>query len=81
MEGIIIVNKPQDWTSFDVVAKIRNLTKIKKNIGYLPENNPLYNDMPVIDYLYFVAELHDIPKTRTKDKILEMVNPKSMIKR
>ena len=25
--------------------------EIKKIIGYLPENNPLYLDMPVIDYL------------------------------
>ncbi|MDD4179165.1 MAG: tRNA pseudouridine(55) synthase TruB [Candidatus Margulisbacteria bacterium] len=25
MDGIIIVNKPKGWTSFDVVAKIRNL--------------------------------------------------------
>ena len=48
--------------------------EIKKNIGYLPENNPLYNDMPVIDYLYFVAKLNGIPKTGIKDKILEMVN-------
>ena len=25
--------------------------EIKRHIGYLPENNPLYHDMPVIDYL------------------------------
>ena len=30
MDGIIIVNKPEDWTSFDVCAKIRNLSKTKK---------------------------------------------------
>jgi ABC-2 type transport system ATP-binding protein len=24
---------------------------VKKSIGYLPENNPLYSEMPVIDYL------------------------------
>ncbi|MBN2215480.1 MAG: ATP-binding cassette domain-containing protein [Bacteroidales bacterium] len=51
-----------------------NPDEIKRNIGYLPENNPLYNDMPVIDYLYFVASLHRIPKEVIKDKILEMVN-------
>ena len=28
-----------------------NQDEIKKNIGYLPESNPLYPDMPVIDYL------------------------------
>ncbi len=51
-----------------------NPDAIKKNIGYLPENNPLYDDMPVVDYLHFVAELHGIPKSNIKDKILEMVN-------
>src|SRR5690625_2784519 len=27
--------------------------QIKRHIGYLPENNPLYLDMPVLDYLHF----------------------------
>lgn len=48
--------------------------EIKKNIGYLPENNPLYSEMPVIDYLKFVAELQGIEKSKVKDKILEMIN-------
>lgn len=30
----------------------------KKNIGYLPENNPLYQEMYVIEYLEFVGSLH-----------------------
>ena len=51
-----------------------NPEEIKKNIGYLPENNPLYNEMPVIDYLYFIAELHGIRKDLIKDRILEMIN-------
>jgi ABC-2 type transport system ATP-binding protein len=48
--------------------------EIKKSIGYLSENNPLYSDMPVIDYLRFVAELHGIEKSKIRDKILEMIN-------
>lgn len=27
---IVLINKPQDWTSFDVVNKIRRTLKIKK---------------------------------------------------
>jgi ABC-2 type transport system ATP-binding protein len=46
---------------------------IKKIIGYLPENNPLYNEMPVIDYLEYIAGLHSIPKANVKERILEMV--------
>jgi len=33
-------------------------TEIRKNIGYLPENNPLYPEMYVREYLGFVASLY-----------------------
>ncbi len=46
---------------------------LKKNIGYLPENNPLYYDMPVIDYLKFVAELQGVPSNQIKERIIRMV--------
>lgn len=32
----------------------------KRRIGYLPENNPLYDDMLVSDYLAFIADLRDL---------------------
>jgi ABC-2 type transport system ATP-binding protein len=32
----------------------------KRRIGYLPENNPLYGDMLVCDYLAFIADLRDL---------------------
>jgi ABC-2 type transport system ATP-binding protein len=48
--------------------------EVKKQIGYLPENNPLYEDMPILDYLYFVAEILGVPKPKIKERILEMVN-------
>lgn len=47
--------------------------KIKKHIGYLPENNPLYQDMPVIDYLEFCAGIHGIEKSKTGPRVAEMV--------
>ncbi|MBN2522963.1 MAG: ATP-binding cassette domain-containing protein [Bacteroidales bacterium] len=50
-----------------------NPEEIKKVIGYLPESNPLYQEMPVIDYLRFIAELHGIVKDRIPARILEMV--------
>lgn len=33
---------------------------IKRRIGYLPENNPLYSEMLVGEYLDFMADLRDI---------------------
>ena len=47
--------------------------QIKKLIGYLPENNPLYSDMPVIDYLTFVAELQGVEKAKIKDRLREII--------
>jgi len=36
--------------------------EVRRRIGYLPENIPLYNEMPVSDYLHFVAEVKGIPR-------------------
>ena len=42
-------------------------------IGYLPEHNPLYHEMPVMDYLKFCAELQNVPKDKVQDRIGKMV--------
>ena len=36
--------------------------EVAKKIGYLPENNPLYLDMYVREYLEFMAGLHKLGK-------------------
>ncbi|RUT79341.1 ATP-binding cassette domain-containing protein [Ancylomarina longa] len=46
---------------------------IKKNIGYLPENNPLYQEMNIIDFLEFIAKIHSVPKYLIPERILDMV--------
>jgi len=46
---------------------------VKQNIGYLPENNPLYLDMAVMDYLKFIGELQGVPKNRLEQRVREMV--------
>jgi ABC-2 type transport system ATP-binding protein len=51
-----------------------NPEEIKKKIGYLPENNPLYYDMPVMEYLDFVGELQGIDKSQIQNKIKEMIH-------
>ena len=38
----------------------RQPEKVKALIGYLPENNPLYQDMAIIDYLRYVALLQGV---------------------
>ncbi|MCD6594609.1 ATP-binding cassette domain-containing protein [bacterium] len=46
-----------------------NSFEIRKRIGYLPETNPLYYNMYVLDYLNFVAEIRKIPKEKRKERL------------
>ena len=39
---------------------------VKRNVGYLPENPPVYLEMVVEDYVQYAAELHDVPKAKLK---------------
>jgi ABC-2 type transport system ATP-binding protein len=64
-DGTIIVGK---------YSVADNPSKVKQLIGYLPEHNPLYTDMTVIDYLRYMAQLQLIRADKINDRILEMVN-------
>jgi len=39
LDGLLVINKPKDWTSFDVVAKIRNKLNVKK-VGHTGTLDP-----------------------------------------
>ncbi|GAB4365485.1 MAG: ABC transporter ATP-binding protein [Calditrichia bacterium] len=43
--------------------------EIRKRIGYLPENPPVYNDLRVLEYLDFVAKIKSIPSHQRKAAI------------
>lgn len=47
--------------------------EVKKKIGYLPENNPLYTDMPIVEYLRFAAEIQGVEKNKISSRIAEMI--------
>jgi ABC-2 type transport system ATP-binding protein len=47
--------------------------EIRRQIGYLPENNPLYMDMGVLEYLYFAAGMRAIPPGKHKDAVRRVV--------
>jgi ABC-2 type transport system ATP-binding protein len=42
--------------------------EVKRGIGYLPENNPLYTDLYVSEYLEIVAGFYHLPKIRARVK-------------
>jgi ABC-2 type transport system ATP-binding protein len=46
--------------------------KVKRSIGYLPENNPLYPNMYIKEYLNFVAGLYHLGKG-TGQRVNEMI--------
>lgn len=45
--------------------------EVRKKVGYLPENNPLYPDLYVIEYLEFVAGIYKLENKRKR--IAEMI--------
>ncbi len=47
--------------------------EVKKKIGYLPENNPLYTDMYIKEFLLFVAKIYQIPKKEQNKRVNEMI--------
>ena len=45
--------------------------EVRREVGYLPEHNPLYKDMYVKEYLEFVAGVHKLDKK--KQRVAEMI--------
>jgi ABC-2 type transport system ATP-binding protein len=45
---------------------------VRKSIGYLPESAPLYLDMRVGEYLYYIAEAQGLDRSRIPDRITDM---------
>lgn len=52
---------------------LEHAEQVKKKIGYLPESNPLYTDMHVIEYLEFMAGVQGVPNVKVRDRVIEMV--------
>ena len=67
-EGDVIIN------GVDILAEPE---KAKRNIGYLPDNPPLYNEMKVDEYLRFVA---DIKKVKSHERVKMINDIKEMVR-
>ena len=48
--------------------------EVRKKIGYLPEMNPLYLDMNVLEYLEYSARLHGLKGALLKSRLKEMID-------
>ncbi len=47
MDGVLIIDKPEDWTSHDVVAKVRRIFKIKR-VGHTGTLDPFATGVLVV---------------------------------
>lgn len=47
---------------------------VRKHIGYMPENPPLYQEMRVIDFLNFVAKIKGVETKKTTAAVEEVMN-------
>lgn len=52
----------------------RNPANVKHNIGYLPEESPLYDNMSVSEYLMFFSKLYKMPERRARTRIETLLN-------
>jgi ABC-2 type transport system ATP-binding protein len=48
--------------------------EVRKKIGYLPEMNPLYLDMNVVEYLEYSARLHGLKDVLLRSRLKEMMD-------
>jgi ABC-2 type transport system ATP-binding protein len=50
-----------------------NSLEVRERVGYMPENNPLYTDMRVSEYLKFRAKLKGLPRSERQERIPEVM--------
>jgi ABC-2 type transport system ATP-binding protein len=48
--------------------------EVRRRIGYLPENAPLYSDLPVAAYLDFVAEIKGVSRAARKGRVADVMD-------
>lgn len=56
-----------------------NPMDVRKNLGYLPEHNPLYLDMYVHEYLRFIGRVHGLKGRALKARVSEMVETTGLV--
>ena len=79
----ILAGYYDDWDgqiSMNDLNYKKNLKEIKKITGYLPENNPLYKEMYVEEYLKFIISLYRI-KVENYNEIIEKTGLSDFLKK
>lgn len=58
---------------------LKNGKNIRKKIGYMPENTPLYKDLTVKEFVKFMAELKYVSKSEIKKEVEEILKKVGII--
>ena len=69
LSGILSASSGSAWVGGISVAQ--NPHEVKRKIGYMPENNPLPDDMRVVEYLRFRARLKEVPGHKLRETVQE----------
>ncbi|MFT4902040.1 MAG: ABC-2 type transport system ATP-binding protein [Lentimonas sp.] len=69
LSGIMSATSGSAWVGGICVAQ--NPHEVKRKIGYMPENNPLPDDMRVVEYLRFRARLKEVPGNKIRATVEE----------
>lgn len=72
LSGILSATSGSAWISGIPVAQHPH--EIKQKIGYMPENNPLPDDMRVVEYLRFRARLKNVPGRKLRNTVQEAMD-------
>lgn len=72
---IITCYMPQSAGSVEVdgIDTLEHSHEVRRKIGYLPELNPLYLDMNVLEYLEYSAQLHGLRNDDLRRRQKEMI--------
>lgn len=62
----------QGEVSISEINLLKNNIEAKRHIGYLPEHNPLYNDMYVREFLAFQASIYGVSNIRIEEVISDV---------
>jgi ABC-2 type transport system ATP-binding protein len=71
LAGFLTPTSGKAWIgNVDVVAEP---VRARRMLGYLPENNPLYEEMMVVDFLRFIAEVRKVEASVRAERIKSAV--------
>ncbi|MGB1037521.1 MAG: tRNA pseudouridine(55) synthase TruB [Bacteroidia bacterium] len=65
--GFLLINKPREWTSFDVVKKLRNISRIKK-IGHAGTLDPLATGLLIVCYGKYTKKIEGLQAQKKEYK-------------